>query len=73
MTFPIPLNFVEANASTCPSSPAFRIPLLDLPTGRVLDWQTITHAQFQRDVELFAKYWTHILKSIPPRSVVGIW
>jgi hypothetical protein len=68
-----PLAFVETNASKCPSSAAFKIPRCDVRAGQEIEWQTITHAQFKQDVELFGKYWSHVLRSIPPRSVVGIW
>ncbi|KAI0348433.1 acetyl-CoA synthetase-like protein [Trametopsis cervina] len=41
----------------------------------VEEWETITYAQFDADVQLQAAHWTHTLKldGIPPRSVVALW
>jgi acyl-CoA synthetase (AMP-forming)/AMP-acid ligase II len=69
------LTDLEAAASNYASCAAFKVPDLDPSTGRVREWVSINYEQFKKDVELFAKYWAHVLKAqgIPPRSVVGIW
>lgn len=69
------LTVLETSSSLYPSQPVFKIPRLDVEAGQGHEWQHITYSEFQRDVELFAKYWARILKSdnVPQRSVVGIW
>jgi hypothetical protein len=69
------LTVLETSASLFPSSSVFKTPRLDLQSGQVQDWHSITYRQFQSDVEVFARYWTRKLKSegILQRSVVGLW
>lgn len=68
-----PLTLLEDIASQYPSLPAFKIPRLSHCSDRVQDWDSITYAEFQRDVELFAKYWLVTLQDTPRGSIVGIW
>lgn len=69
------LTDLETAASKYASYPAFKVPDPDPSTGQVREWVSITYEQFKTDVELFAKYWAHVLKEqgLPPRSVVGMW
>ncbi|KAH9947492.1 acetyl-CoA synthetase-like protein [Amylocystis lapponica] len=69
------LTVLAETASRFPSSPVFRVPLLNESTNNVREWQSITYSQFHADVELFAKYWARILKAdgLSQRSVVGLW
>jgi hypothetical protein len=74
-TFKTHLTVLEASASKYASAAVFKVPKLDTKTGRVQEWQSITYREFQQDVELFAKYWAHALKSrgVLQRSIVGLW
>jgi hypothetical protein len=69
------LSALDAAASEYAAYPAFKLPRIDPQTGLVLEWESISFAQFKIDVELFAKYWSHTLRAqgLPERSVVGIW
>ena len=49
-----------------------KVPNKDIATP---DWRDISFAQFQDDVDFFARYWADKLEKqgAKPRSVVGIW
>jgi len=44
-------------------------------TSQVSEWATITYAQFYQDVQLYARYWSSILREdgVAPGSIVGLW
>ncbi|KAF8898628.1 hypothetical protein BD779DRAFT_1431987 [Infundibulicybe gibba] len=69
------LSVLETATSQHSLSPVFKLPRLDLTNNQVQAWQSITYRQFHRDIECFAKYWTHALgrDGIPRGSVVGLW
>ncbi|KAF9069154.1 acetyl-CoA synthetase-like protein [Rhodocollybia butyracea] len=67
------LSVLESSAARFSSSPAFRVPILDGQTGKLNDWETISYTQFLFDVERSAVYWSHQLRDIPQRSVIGLW
>ncbi|KAI0068384.1 acetyl-CoA synthetase-like protein [Artomyces pyxidatus] len=69
------LTVLDTSASLYASSPAFQLPRCDLQSGEVQHWEPVTYAQFQRDVEMFARHWARVLKAdgIPQRSVIGMW
>ena len=69
------LTVLEQTASRCPDSPVFRLPRVDTDTGRVLEWDIVTYAQFWQDVERFARHWTQRLTTdgVARQSVVGLW
>ncbi|KAI8980680.1 acetyl-CoA synthetase-like protein [Trametes punicea] len=75
MTYQTHLTVLQRSASLYSSSAAFKIPRLS-PNGEdVEEWTPISYAQFLKDVERSAKYWSSTLSAhgVPPRSVVGIW
>jgi len=48
---------------------------VDKEASQISEWATITHTQFYRDVELYARYWTSVLSAdgITPGSIIGLW
>jgi hypothetical protein len=68
------LTVLQSSSVKYASATLFRIPQLD-SAGRVEEWHSITHQQFYRDVELFARYWSRVLSEdrVPARSVIGMW
>lgn len=68
------LTVLETSASVYPSASAFKLPQLD-ESNNIAGWHSITYSQFQRDVERFARSWSHKLRSsgVPRRSIVGLW
>ncbi|KAF8975058.1 hypothetical protein BDQ17DRAFT_1319903, partial [Cyathus striatus] len=54
--------------------PVFRIPCLD-STGAIGSWRPVTYSEFHRDIELYARHWTHVLRKdgIHRKSVIGLW
>ncbi|KAF8991326.1 hypothetical protein BDQ17DRAFT_1370992, partial [Cyathus striatus] len=50
------------------------IPCLD-STGAIGSWRSVTYSEFHRDVELYARYWTHVLRKdgTPRKSIIGLW
>ncbi|KAF8078511.1 hypothetical protein FPV67DRAFT_58582 [Lyophyllum atratum] len=69
------LSVLEASATLYPLSAVFKTPRVDVSTGQLYGWDSITYQQFQSDVETHARYWARTLgdDGIPPRSVVGLW
>ncbi|KAG5648080.1 hypothetical protein DXG03_007115 [Asterophora parasitica] len=69
------LSVLETTATISPLSVVFKTPIIDIFSGQVQEWQSITYQQFQRDVETHAKHWARTLANdgLPPRSVVGLW
>jgi hypothetical protein len=69
------LTVLKRSTSRYASSPAFKIPRWDLITGDLRDWQTITYAQFQKDVEIVAGHWYRIFgaQQLPQQSTIGLW
>ncbi len=65
---------LESSSVKYASATLFRIPQLD-SAGRVEEWNSITYQQFYRDVELFARHWSRVLREdgVPARSVIGMW
>ncbi|KAF8154247.1 hypothetical protein B0H34DRAFT_800120 [Crassisporium funariophilum] len=69
------LTVLESSSSAYASATLFRTPQVDLSTGSIKEWRSISYAQFHHDVELFARHWTRVFTNdrIPRRSVVGLW
>ena len=69
------LTVLESSARLYPTRPAFRLPVVNKETSEISEWATVTYAQFHRDVELYARYWTSILSAggVAPGSIVGFW
>ncbi|KAL1665529.1 hypothetical protein GGF50DRAFT_52504 [Schizophyllum commune] len=69
------LSVLESSASRFANRPAFKVPRVDSSTQEVVEWTSITYAQFLHDVEHFAKYWSRTLHrdGIPQRSIIGMW
>ena len=74
-TFQSHLTVLESSARLYPTRPAFRLPVVNKETSQILEWATITYAQFHQDVELYARYWSSVLSAdgIAPGSVIGFW
>ena len=69
------ISVLESSTRLYPTRPAFRVPVVDKQSKRILEWDTITYTQFLRDVELCGRYWTSKLSAdgIAPGSVIGLW
>ncbi|GLB36255.1 putative amp- ligase [Lyophyllum shimeji] len=69
------LSVLEASANLHRHSAVFKTPRLDPSNGQLQGWESITYEQFQRDVQIHARYWARALAhdGIAPRSVVGLW
>jgi hypothetical protein len=65
------LSLLEAGVGKYGSSTLFKIPRGAPDQG----WKDITFAQFQSDVETYARRWTHELSESgwAKQSVIGIW
>ena len=53
----------------------FQLPVPSAQRPEDQEWQPVTYAQFKRDVETYAKFWSRQLAAcgLPGRSVVGLW
>lgn len=69
------LQVYKRSAARHADSVLFRLPQVCPSTGRVEEWSTVTYQQFEHDVELYARYWSRVLRTagIPRRSVIGMW
>ncbi|KAH9969012.1 hypothetical protein BC827DRAFT_1152099 [Russula dissimulans] len=69
------LSVLQSSASRFASLPAFYVPQALSESGDVASWGPVSYMQFLLDVELFARYWAHVLKldGIPQRSIIGMW
>ena len=69
------LNVLERAAERFPDRPVFKLGQRSSTSDAIDVWIPITFREFQRDVELSARYWNRKLSSsgIPSRSVVGLW
>ncbi|KAF8271441.1 acetyl-CoA synthetase-like protein [Lactarius quietus] len=69
------LSVLQTSASLYSSLPAFHVPQTLSESGDVQTWAPVSYMQFLLDVELFARYWAHVLQldGIPQRSVIGMW
>ena len=74
-TFQSHLSVLESSVKLYPTLPAFRLPVVDQETSRISEWTTVTYAQFHKDVEIYARYWTSLLSAagVTPGSVIGLW
>uniref|UniRef100_A0A0W0FFG0 AMP-dependent synthetase/ligase domain-containing protein n=2 Tax=Moniliophthora roreri TaxID=221103 RepID=A0A0W0FFG0_MONRR len=68
------LTVLEQAVSRDPSTTLFKVPVIDIVTGKVTNYEPISVGQFAQDVDAAAKYWAHVLKrdGIPTKSVIGI-
>lgn len=69
------LSVLESSARSHPTRPAFRQPVVDKETSRILEWNTVTYAEFSHHVELYSRYWSSVLSAdgIAPGSIIGLW
>ncbi|KAF5376634.1 hypothetical protein D9615_007853 [Tricholomella constricta] len=69
------LTVLESSAARHSFSPVFKVPQLDLSSGCVESWASISYQRFLSDVEFYARHWrrTFTRDGIPPKSVIGIW
>lgn len=69
------LSVLESSARSHPTRPAFRQPVVEKETSRILEWNTVTYAEFFHHVELYSRYWTSVLSAdgIAPGSIIGLW
>lgn len=69
------LAIVESSATLYANRAAFRIPSVDSTTNALLEWNTITFAQFKLDIESYARYWKSTFESrnVEKNSVIGLW
>lgn len=69
------LTVLESSARSHPTLPAFRQPVVDKETSRILEWNTISYAEFFHHVELYSRYWASALSAdgIAPGSIIGLW
>ena len=74
-TFESHVSVLESSAKLYPTRPAFRLPVVDQETSQITEWATVTYAQFHKDVEIYARYWTSVLSAagIKSGSIVGLW
>ncbi|KAH9476811.1 hypothetical protein JR316_0010726 [Psilocybe cubensis] len=68
------LTVLESSSKQYSNKTLFRTPQIN-SSGSVEAWNSISYAEFHRDVELYARYWTRVFseESIPKRSVIGMW
>jgi acyl-CoA synthetase (AMP-forming)/AMP-acid ligase II len=71
-SFETPSSALQASVKKYPDRAALKIPTRS-PEGVV--FKDITYTQFQKDVELSARYWRSELSKIgaQDRAVVGVW
>lgn len=71
-TFKTPVSALQASAKKYPDRAVLKTPEQS-PEG--LTFKDITFTQFQKDVELSARYWKNQLSQIgaEDRAVVGVW
>ncbi len=70
------LTILERAACTYPTRPVFKLPKLSATNPEQVDeWESISYAQFQADVEAYATHWLRVLQAdgLPSRTVVGVW
>ncbi len=69
------LDVLQDSASQFSTRAAFKLPVQSPGSHEVQEWSSVAYAQFQSDVERYAKYWGRTLASdgLPRRSVVGLW
>ena len=76
MTRYTPLTVLQASASQYSNNPVFKVPHTQAPdSDQVEEWESISYAQFEADVELHSKYWARKLSEdgVPSGAVVALW
>ncbi|KAK7682328.1 hypothetical protein QCA50_014532 [Cerrena zonata] len=69
------LTILSDSAARYPTRPVSKIPVPPTNDTTARQWKDITYAQFAKDIDFYARFWTHRLTigGMPSGAIIGLW